>query len=91
MTEQPTSKYPKGVEGLQDALKQAKEDCIFKIPADSMKINLPKQSNWTCYMFGNRPDVNTGIAYTPAEGCVPNFFVRWMMRICFDCYWVKNK
>jgi hypothetical protein len=26
------------------------------LPTSSYAINLPKQSNWTCYMFGNRPD-----------------------------------
>jgi len=29
--------------------------------------------------------------YRPAKGKVPNLFVRWMMRICFDCLWVKEK
>jgi hypothetical protein len=53
-------------------------------------FNLPKQSNYTCYMFGNRPG-GSGIVYTPVEGLVPNRFVRFMMRICFDCRWVKNK
>jgi hypothetical protein len=52
-------------------------------------IHQPKQSNWTCYLFGG--DVNCGITYTPAEGRVPNRFVRWMMRICFDCMWVEEK
>ena len=52
-------------------------------------LNLPKLSNWTCYLFGNRPG-GSGIIYTPQEGRVPNRFVRFMMRICFDCKWVKN-
>jgi hypothetical protein len=91
MTEQPTSKYPKGVEGLRDALKQAKEDGVFKIPENTFFIQQPKHSNWTCYMFGNRPGANYGISYIPQEGRVPNRFVRWMMRICFDCLWVKEK
>ena len=55
----------------------------------SYSINLPKPSNWSCYMFGNRPG-GGGIIYNPAEGRVPNRFVRFMMRICFDCVWVKN-
>jgi hypothetical protein len=42
-------------------------------------------------MFGNRPNANYGISYTPAEGRVPNRFVRFMMRICFDCLWVEAK
>ena len=52
-------------------------------------IQQPKYSNYTCYMFGNRPG-GSGIIYTPQEGRVPNRFVRFMMRICFDCKWVKN-
>jgi hypothetical protein len=91
MTEQPTSKYPKGVEGLRDALKQSKEDGVFKIPENTFFIQQPKHSNWTCYMFGNRPGANYGITYTPVEGRVPNRFVRWMMYLCFDSVWVKNK
>jgi hypothetical protein len=70
---------------------QPKKDCIFKIPKNTITFHAPKQSNWTCYMFGNRPGANYGISYTPAEGRVPNFFVRWMMRICFDCVWVEKK
>jgi hypothetical protein len=53
-------------------------------------IHQPKQSNYTCYMFGNRPG-GMGMVYTPAEGQVPNRFVRFMMRICLGCTWVKNK
>ena len=51
-------------------------------------INLPKLSNWTCYLFGGSP--GDGIAYTPVEGQVPNRFVRFMTRICFACTWVKK-
>jgi len=51
-------------------------------------INLPKLSNWTCYMFGGSP--GCGIAYTPEEGTVPNRFVRFMMKICLGCTWVKK-
>jgi hypothetical protein len=53
-------------------------------------IKQPKQSNWTCYLFGNRPG-GMGMVYTPVEGQVPNRFVRFMMRICLGCTWVKNK
>ena len=52
-------------------------------------IGLPEQSNWTCYMFGNRPG-GMGLQYIPQKGQVPNRFVRFMMRICFDCYWEKK-
>ena len=47
-------------------------------------------SDWQCYLFGNRPG-GVGIIYRPVKGKEPNWFVRWMMRICFDCLWVKDK
>jgi hypothetical protein len=50
----------------------------------------PEQSEWQCYLFGNRPGCS-GIVYRPTKGRVPNFFVRWMMLICLDCLWVKDK
>jgi hypothetical protein len=53
------------------------------------QLTIPKQSNWSCYMFGNRPG-GSGIVYTPQEGKVPNRFVRFMMYLCFDCKWVKK-
>ena len=53
-------------------------------------LQQPKYSNWKCYLFGNRPGGN-GIMYVPSEGRVPNRFVRFMMRICFDCMWVEKK
>jgi hypothetical protein len=46
-----------------------------------------KPSNWKCYMFGNSTNGH-GMVYCPAEGNVPNRFVRWMMKICFACTWV---
>ena len=49
----------------------------------------PKLSNWTCYLFGNKPG-GIGIVYQPAEGHVPNWFVRWMMKLCLGCTWVKE-
>ena len=60
---------------------------IFK-PCPTMSIQ-PKRFDWKCYMFGNRPD-GTGIIYFPAKGQVPNRFVRFMMKVCFDCLWVKE-
>lgn len=53
-------------------------------------FSYPKQSKWQCYLFGNRPG-QTGIIWRPNEGGEPNRFVRWMMLICFDCLWVKDK
>ena len=59
------------------------QECTFT-------LRVPELSNWTCYLFGNRPWSNSGLAWTPEKGQVPNRFVRFMMRICFDCYWVKE-
>lgn len=50
-------------------------------------MTLPEYSQWVCYLFGNRPG-GCGLAYRPQKGHEPNRFVRWMMRICFDCVWV---
>ena len=54
------------------------------------KFQITEQSEWQCFLFGSRPD-SMGIVYRPRKGKVPNFFVRWMMRIFFDCLWVKDK
>ena len=40
---------------------------------------LPEQSEWSCYLFGNRTG-GTGIVYTPNKGKEPNWFVRWRAR-----------
>jgi hypothetical protein len=53
-------------------------------------FKMPEPSPWKCYMFGNRPG-GVGIVYRPMLGKEPNRFVRWMMLVCFDCLWVKEK
>ena len=50
----------------------------------------PGLSEWSCYMFGNRPG-GIGLVYRPQKGKEPNRFARWMMLICFDSLWVKDK
>ena len=52
-------------------------------------LELPEQSEWCCYMFGNKPG-SVGMVYMPRKGQEPNWFVRWMMKVCFDCTWVKE-
>ena len=90
MTEfKPKPKYPKGVEGLRDALKQAKEDGVFKIPENTFFIQQPKDSNYTCYLFGGDAGFSP-ITWTPQEGKVPNAWVRFWMKVFFNCKWVKN-
>ena len=92
----PKKQTPEQVdEGLRNAFRQAIKDGVMDATPyfdkwNVKKVETPKHSNWTCYMFGNRPDVNTGIAYIPQEGRVPNRFVRFMMRICFDSVWIKE-
>jgi len=56
---------------------------------DFMYIKTPEKSGWKCYMFGNTPD-GMGMVYVPTKGNEPNWFVRWMMKICFACTWVKD-
>jgi len=51
---------------------------------------IPERSEWQCYLFGNRPG-GAGISYRPVKGKEPNWFVRLMMLVCFDCLWVKDK
>ena len=49
---------------------------------------LPEPSGWKCHLFGSKDA--SGIVYFPAKGHVPNFFVRWMMKVCLGCTWVKT-
>jgi len=45
---------------------------------------------WVCYLFGADPVKDDGIKYTPGNGYYPSFFKRVMMKIFFDCTWVKE-
>jgi hypothetical protein len=65
-------------------------DTIIFSPKDIDTISRPDYSNWQCYLFGNRPG-KRGMVYRPIKGNEPNWFARWMMFICFDCLWVKDK
>jgi len=76
------------------------KDVMYKTPdGQHVKLSIdenyafkiqPEKSDWQCYMFGNTPD-GQGMIYIPVKGKEPNRFVRWMMKICFDCTWVKDK
>jgi len=61
---------------------------VFQITPPAFQIT-PEQSEWQCFLFGNRPD-GMGIVYRPRKGKEPSWFVRLMMRIFFDCLWVKD-
>ncbi len=52
-------------------------------------IHQPKYSNWTCYLFGGNAGFSP-ITWIPEEGKVPNAWVRFWMKVFFDCKWVKN-
>ena len=54
-------------------------------------IKTVELSNWSCYLFGNTPDINTGLCYVPEKTNVPNWFVRYMMKICLGCTWVYTE
>jgi hypothetical protein len=66
----------------------------YTFPDDYDKWNTyfiaqPKQSNWTCYMFGGDAGFSP-LTWTPQEGKVPNAWVRFWMKVFFDCKWVKK-
>jgi hypothetical protein len=48
-----------------------------------------EKSEWACYMFGSTPGSN-GLVYYPNKNSVPNWFVRWMMKVCLGCTWMKG-
>jgi hypothetical protein len=62
---------------------------VPQIPILTMRPNYVP-SDWTCHLFGGTSTFAT-ITWRPAKGQVPNRFVRWMMRICFACTWIKDQ
>jgi len=61
------------------------------LEGNAVIANQPELSNWKCHLFGSDPVMGDGIVYTPAKGNVPNWFIRWMMKVCLGCRWVKGK
>ena len=51
-------------------------------------IDVPKYSNWECYLFGAK-DRDSGITWHAFVGNVPNWFWRKMQYLCFGNRWVK--
>lgn len=43
------------------------------------------EPEWKCYLYGSK-----NVVYIPEKGTVPNFIVRYAMRL-LGCRWVKNK
>ncbi|MBC8422045.1 MAG: hypothetical protein H8E03_01340 [Pelagibacteraceae bacterium] len=63
-----------------------------KLSEDStIKIYTPEKSEWVCYLFGNTPENNFGLKWTPKKGCEPNWFWRKMQWLIFGNYWVEEK
>jgi hypothetical protein len=63
---------------------------FYEIPkAQNHTFIVTEYSEWVCYLFGSKK--NTGISYRPLKGQEPNWFVRWMMKVCFSCTWVKDQ
>ncbi len=58
---------------------------------EAVKIKVPEQSEWSCYLFGSKVGEDGGMVYIPTKGHHPNFFARWVMKIFFDCTWVKER
>lgn len=56
---------------------------------EGIALHVPEYSAWQCYLFGNRPG-GGGMVWRPPKGREPNAFVRFMMRVCFDCLWIKD-
>jgi hypothetical protein len=52
-------------------------------------LQVPESAGWTCYLFGTKPGFG-GFVYKPSKGQVPNFFVRWMMKVLLGCMWIKD-
>ena len=51
-------------------------------------LDISPSSTWKCYLFGGD---EMGIVYFPKKGNVPNWFIRFCMRICLGCKWVNEK
>jgi hypothetical protein len=51
-------------------------------------IKTPEMSDWTCYLFGATE--SSGMRWNPEKDKVPNWFTRWMMKVCFGCTWVRK-
>lgn len=64
---------------------KASDSYTYRVPESSGW----ESSDWSCYLFGNKPG-GVGMIYVPTKDQVPNWFVRWMMKICLGCTWVKK-
>jgi hypothetical protein len=62
-------------------------DEMAEIRGEVMDIYQDKLSDkWECLLFGSNDFI-----YMPREGYEPSIFIRFMMRLCFDCKWVRKE
>jgi|694.fasta_scaffold00051_40 hypothetical protein len=50
-------------------------------------IKSPPSSGWICHLFGEHSPFLT---WEPAEGRVPNWWVRFWMRVFFGSVWKRK-
>jgi hypothetical protein len=70
-------------------MSNANDDQNF-IGVGCQPFQMPQQSQWACYLFGNKPG-GSGMAWRPNDGEVPNVVVRFFMRVCLGCTWVRDR
>jgi hypothetical protein len=64
----------------------------YEQPTYKFHITPQQDPEWKCYLFGNKPETGSyGIVYIPSVGNVPNWFIRWMMKVCLGCTWVREQ
>lgn len=59
------------------------------VPENTVSFVHDAQRTWACYLFGSKPGEG-GIIWYPPSGCVPNFVVRFFMRVLLGCTWIKS-
>lgn len=71
-------------------MKVKPEEIIYTIdPGKIVGVKMPERSDWTCFLFGGRPE-NSGIQWTPDKGKEPNWFWRKMQFLILGNRWVKK-
>lgn len=51
---------------------------------------IPPDQDWECYMYGSIPGTSGSMVYHPSEGQIPNWFVRYFMKVFLGCTWVRK-
>ena len=63
-------------------------EVVDSYPRDTGLLINYELLEWQCNLFGS--DGLHGMVYKPLKDNVPNRFIRWMMKICLGCTWVKT-